>query len=140
MNEKFDEIGPRCFLYEPDTVRSREIGKALKESYIPFDTFDIRSFTGLSQLFGDALIGYSTHKFAHLAANFTDVYYYKFSYVGRSSLFYYPRDKPYGVHHGDDLQYIYNPGFFGPMIQTNDPENLLVDRMTRIIEHFAGTG
>lgn len=137
MNENFDEIAPHCFFYEKNTSKSRAIGRILRDLYLPFDTIDVRSFAGLNQLFSDSIIGYNVHKFAHLAANFTDVYYYKFSYVGRYSMFYYPHDKPFGVHHADDLQYAINAAYIGPMIGPSDPENIMVERMTRIYEQFA---
>lgn len=88
----------------------------------------------------DANTGYNVHRFAHLVSNQTDVYYYKFSYVGRYSLFNYPNDKPYGAHHADDLQYAFHLNFIGPRIETTDPENFMVERLTKIYEHFAWFG
>lgn len=141
LNENFDEIAPSCFMFEGNDYKSsEEVSQILRKSYLPFDTIDIRSFNGLSNLIGDGLIGNGVHRFVHYISNFTDVYYYKFSYVGRFSLFNYPRNHPYGVHHGDDIQYIFKSQFVGPEIQQTDPENVVVERMTRIWEHFAWTG
>lgn len=108
---------------------------------MPFETIDIRSFSALNNLFGDSLIGYPVHKLVHQLSNFTDVFYYKFSYVGRFTLFRYPAGgPPYGVHHVDDLQYVFDVDYIGPTIMPTDPENFMVDRMTRIWEHFAWNG
>jgi len=99
----------------------------------------MRSFNSLAQLCGDGTIGYAVHKFVHYISKFTDVYYYKFTYIGRYSNFNYPGNKPYGIHHNDDNQYVVvsnNP----PMIKESDPENFIVERMTRIWEQFAKYG
>lgn len=112
------------------------MSEALRKYYFPFDTIDVRSFDGLNRLFSDGTIGYGVHKFVHLMSNLTDVYYYKFSYIGRFSVFNYPNDKPYGVSHADDLMYIMP----GPVITPSDPEYIMVERMTRIWEQFAWTG
>lgn len=135
-------MAPYCFFYEHDgTAKSREISDTLRSSFLLFDTIDVRSFNGLHNLFGDGLIGYGVHRFVHLMSLLTDVYYYKFSYVGRFSIFHYPNlGRPFGVHHADDLQYPFYLDWFGAPIQASDPENFMVERMTRIYEHFALTG
>ena len=131
-------MAPFCFYYEGNTNKSR-ISKAIRDAYLPFDTIDIRSFNALTNLFGDAYVGYGIHQLIHLISNFTDVFYYKFTYVSRFSSFYYPKDLPYGVQHGDDMQYPLYTGL-SPVIQTSDPEHFMIERMTRIWEHFAYTG
>lgn len=80
------------------------------------------------------------HRFVHLISNFTDVYYYKFKYIGRFSVFLYPHDKPYGVHHADDLQYVIYADQTKDLIKRTDPEDITIERMTRIWEQFARTG
>lgn len=139
INENFEEIAPRCFIYEQDNARSKAFSKLLRESYFPFDTIDVRSFTALDHLFGDSIIGYGVNRFIHLVSSQVTTYYYKFSFTGRYSAFIYPHDKPYGVHHGDDLQYIFNTNL-ASLIRPTDPENFIVERMTRIVEQFVHTG
>lgn len=140
LNDHFDELAPYCFAYEAGTARSHEFGKILRSSYLPFDKIDARSFNGLNNLFGDGIIGYGVHKFAHLASNHTKVFYYKLSYIGRFSVFNYPHDKPYGVHHGDDLQYVFYVPTIGSLVTPTDPEHFMIERMTKIFEQFALTG
>lgn len=141
FNEKFNEIAPYCFIYEHGTKKSTVISETLRSYYLPFEKIDNRSFNGLINLFSDGVIGYGIHRFVHLITNLTDVYYYNFSYNGRFSVFYYPHhDKPYGVHHVDDLQYAFYVDYVGLMIKPSDPENFMVERMTKIYEHFALTG
>lgn len=141
FNENFDEIAPKCFFFEANEFRStREIGKILREFYLPFDTVDMRSLNSLNKFFGDGVIGNGVHRFVHYVSNFTEVFYYKVSYSGRFSIFKYPNEKPYGVHHADDIQYCFNAEYVGPMINKSDPENLMVERMTRMWSAFAATG
>lgn len=112
----------------------------MRENYIAFDVIDNRSFQGLNDLFADGLIGLGVHRFVQYVKEHIDVYYYKFSFVGRYSLFNYPKDKPYGVHHADDIQYIFNANYIGPTILKSDLESITVERMTRIWEQFAFSG
>lgn len=144
-SERFNDFGssfqnwaPACFFYSHYGNKSR-LTQALRESYLPLETIDIRSFSALNNLFGDSYIGYPVHKLVHQISNFTDVFYYKFSYIGRFTIFRYPTE-PYGVHHVDDLQYVFDVDYISPLLQPTDPESFMVDRMTRIWEHFAWNG
>ncbi|KAG5678816.1 hypothetical protein PVAND_008450 [Polypedilum vanderplanki] len=137
LNENFAEFTSKCFFYE-STEKQAEI---LRNYYLPYDKIDARVFESLSQFCADGTIGYGVHKLVHYASKFTDVYYYKFSYIGRFSIFNYPNDRPYGVHHVDDIQYTIAHGAFdGRFITENDPENFMVERMTRIWDKFAKAG
>lgn len=138
LNEEFDDIAPSCFFFDPKN--STKMAGSLRKAYLPYDTIDIRALNNLNQLFADGVIGYGVHRFVKYVSRFTDVYYYKFSFVGRFSLFKYPRDKPYGVHHADDIQYVFNASYVGPSITLSDPESIMVERMTKIWEQFAATG
>lgn len=75
-----------------------------------------------------------------MISNYTKVFLYKFSYIGRYSVFYYPREKPFGMSHADDIQYVLDTWYVGPRINESDPENIMVERMTRIWEKFALSG
>lgn len=141
LNEGWDEIAPTCFYFKGNEFTStEEMSRTLRESYFPFDVIDIRSFNNLNNLFADSIISYGVHKFVHLINTFVDVYYYKFSYIGQLSFFHFPRYFPYGAHHGDDIQYVFNYVWEGIGIPIGHPDSLLVERMTRIWEQFAWTG
>lgn len=141
LNENFEKIAPICFFYDETNKHDiYEIGKKLRKSYLPFDKIDMRSFNNLNHLFADGVIGYGVHRFVHYVNKFANVFYYKFTYIGRHSLFKYPHDKPFGVHHVDDIQYVFTAKYVGPMIELTDPENIMVDKMTRIWEQFARSG
>jgi carboxylesterase 2 len=137
FNENFNQMAPYCFFYHPmEQKKSDELSQALKKAFLPYKKIDVRSFNGLNHLFGDGIIGYPVHRFVQLASRFTDVYYYKFSFIGRYG-WEYPDDKPFGVNHGDDLKYSFDVGV---NISKSDPENFMVVRMTKIIDVFARTG
>ena len=140
LNNKFSEIASNCFYFRGNGIKTtEEIAEILRKHYLPYNKIDITSFNSLHHLCADGSIGYAVHRFAHYASSFTDVYYYKFSYIGRFSNFLYPRNKPYGVHHGDDNQYVLSSRS-PPEIKESDPENFMVERMTRIWEQFAKYG
>jgi acetylcholinesterase len=141
LNENFAEFTSKCFFYDANGIQTREqMADSFKKLYFPYEKIDARSFNNLNHLCADGVIGYGVHRLVHYASNYTDVFYYKFSYIGRYSMFNYPHDKPYGVHHGDDMQYTISASYMAPLINENDPENFMVERMTRIWEQFATKG
>lgn len=140
LNENFEDIAPALLFFEQGTDRSKAFSKLLKAHYFPYETIDVRSFASLLNIFTDGMMGYPVHKFLHAISNETKTYYYMFSYIGRYSYFKYPRNLPWGVNHSDDIQYILHTPYIGPAITPSDPEWLMVDRMTRVVENFAHTG
>ena len=92
------------------------------------------------QLISDGSIGYGVHRLVQMISKCTDVFYYKFSYVGSHSVFKFPRNSPYGVTHSDDVQYVLNSWYIAPDASLSDPENFMIERMTRIWEQFAMKG
>lgn len=96
MNENFNKIAPTCFFYKKNVKNLDMISEALHKFYLPLDPIDVRSFNTLGNLYGDGVIGYPVHKFVHFISHFPDVYYYKFTYIGRYSMFNYPQRRPYG--------------------------------------------
>lgn len=98
MNEDFNKYAPICFMYERDTPRSQEISRALWDNFINASAIDESAFNGLAYLYNDGIVGFTVHRFVQLAHKFTNVYYYKNTFVGRHSNFFYPEGstKPYG--------------------------------------------
>lgn len=140
LNDNFHEIAPCTFNYEQNTTRSFAFSDLLLKALLPLRPIDVRSFDALKKLFTDTLT-YRIHRLVHLITNHTDVFYYKFSYIGQRSLFLYPGNRPFGVTHADDLQYTFNAFRSGPtLILPGDPDEFMVERMTRIYESFALTG
>lgn len=92
------------------------------------------------QLFADSLIGFGVHRLVHLAARYTRVYYYRFSYEGRNSHIYYPNVTPYGVVHHDDLLYLFVEPTVSRMYNSNDEEFQTIETMTRMWTAFAYKG
>lgn len=141
LNENWDDIASTCFYFNGNEFRStEEIARALRKFYFPFDIIDVRSFNNLNNLFADSIISYGVHKLVHLVNTFVDAYYYKFSYIGQLSTFNFPRHYPFGAHHSDDIQYVFNYGWEGIAIPLGHPDSFVVERMTRIWEQFAWSG
>lgn len=50
LNERFDDVAPFCFFYEPDSLKSKRMSKALKSFYFPHSKIDVTSFESLTQV------------------------------------------------------------------------------------------
>lgn len=139
LNGDFANSAPRCFLYEEDSEKSRALSRSFRENYFPYDVIDARSFEDMNHLFSDSIMGYPTHHLVNSASTFTDVFYYRFSFIGSFSLFSYPGNAPYSVAHADDVHYLV-PWTFIPTIEVDDPDNFIVERLLSIYENFARNG
>lgn len=141
LNKNFDMLAPILFLYEGYENRS-DITRQLRKRFLGNEPLSLnRSLQGLNYLFADSLIGFAVHRFVQLASRHTQVYQYKFSYVGRYSFFYYPDEgTPYGAVHHDDLLYLLSIPWVAPIFNATDPESKTVERLTRIWSAFAETG
>lgn len=146
LNNNFEKVAPIAFLYERDTDNSKTISKALKSFYLKDKPVDKSSLTGLAQLYADGIIGFGVNRAAKLIAEKSSepVYYYRFSYQGRFSLFYTPESNntaPYGVVHADDLIYLFYVKKLFPLFeQTTPPEVGMVNKLTTLWGNFAKTG
>ncbi|XP_055683588.1 juvenile hormone esterase [Lutzomyia longipalpis] len=140
FDAKFNELAPICFLYERNTEKSKRISQTLRKKYVNFPLISETRLPQLGELFSDSTIGFSVHRFAELASRHSKVFYYKHTFRGRYSFFYYPESKPYGVVHHDDLLYLFGVPLLAPTFGQNDPENLNVERMTRMWTTFAEKG
>lgn len=72
--------------------------------------------------------------------NKVDVFYYKTSFIGRFSVFQDIGIGWEGVDHEDDLQYLFYIQRIGPVIEVTDPENIAVERITRLWVNFVKNG
>ncbi|CAO1378626.1 unnamed protein product [Diamesa serratosioi] len=141
LNENFDELAPICFMYERDTQRSKYISKVLRDNFINSTVLTNSSFAGLNYLFSDGVVGFTVHRFVHLVSKYVKVFYYKNTYIGSNSNFYYPpgSGKPFGVSHTDDIIYFMKLERF-PMIKPGDPESMHLEQILDIWMSFAVTG
>jgi len=141
FNENFDSLAPICFLYNASSPRVQNISQELRQHYFgdqPINTNS--SLESLATLFSDALTGFGIHRFVHLAARTTKVYYYRFAYQGGRSHIHYPEDAPYGVVHHDDLMYLFVEPSISRMFTEDDDEFRMVEVMTRMFSAFAYKG
>lgn len=141
FNENFDNLAPICFLYNASSSRSQNISQELRQHYFGDQPINANSsLRSLSELYSDALTGFGIHRFIHLAARATKVYYYRFAYQGGRSHIYYPEDAPYGVVHHDDLMYLFVEPSISRMFTEDDDEFRMVEIMTRMVSAFAYKG
>lgn len=141
FNEEWEIQAPIILKYERNTPKSKYVSTVLRSEYLQNQTLsaDI-PFEPFGKLFSDAIIGFPVHRFAHLAARYVPVYYYRYSYKGRFSDFLYPGDTAYGSVHHDDLWYLLHNTYISPIYKKTDPEDKTVERLTRIVSQFAKTG
>ncbi|XP_055854078.1 juvenile hormone esterase-like [Episyrphus balteatus] len=142
MNENWKKVSPIMLRYERNTNDSKEISNLLRAAYeidkqivtnsTPFEPF--------AKLLSDAIIGFPVHRQVNLLAKYIPVYYYCFTYKGRFSDFKFPDDTAYGSVHHDELLYLFNIPRLAPLYSEMDPENKIVERLTRMWTQFAKTG
>ncbi|XP_022222582.2 juvenile hormone esterase [Drosophila obscura] len=141
LNANFETLAPIFFLFNESDPRAGNISQELREHYFQQEPIDAnRSLAALSSLYSDALTGFGIHRFVHLAARSTKVYYYRFAYQGGRSHIYYPEDAPYGVVHHDDLMYLFVEPSISRMFTEDDDEFRMVDVMVRMFSAFAYKG
>ncbi|XP_051159978.1 juvenile hormone esterase-like [Leptopilina boulardi] len=140
-NSNWNHIAPISFQYERNTSRTECISKELKKFYIN-NHVTLENIEGIGQLYSDAIIIFSEHRFINLlsAVSKYPVYYYHFTYQGRySHIVWTDTKKPFGVSHHDELMYVFYMSRF-PKFVKGDPEISMVEKMTAIFENFAKTG
>ncbi|XP_043472364.1 esterase E4-like [Leptopilina heterotoma] len=140
-NSDWNHIAPISFQFERNTSRTQCISDEFKRFYIN-NHVTLDNIGGIGELYSDALIIFSEHRFINLlsASSRHPVYYYHFTYQGRySHVVWNDTKKPFGVSHHDELMYIFYMSKF-PKFVEGDPEILMVEKMTAIFENFAKTG
>lgn len=63
LNKDFEKYAPICFMYERDTEKSREISKALWNSFVNSSALTNFSFDAFKYLFSDGIVGFTVHRF-----------------------------------------------------------------------------
>jgi hypothetical protein len=128
-------------VYLNDTAADRNSLVPLNNVSAMNVSFEAEHSSKLSlQIFADSIIGFGVHRFVNLVSSTVPVYYYKSSYVGRYSHLYFPKDKPYGVVHTDDLFYVLVLRTVAPIFRSADPESETVERLTRYWINFVKNG
>ncbi|XP_043645353.1 juvenile hormone esterase [Drosophila teissieri] len=140
MASNFVDYAPELFLYRQDT----DIGEQLKNFYLGGNATEINAenIEDFGRIFSDAYIGHGVHRLVQLARPFTPVYYMRTDYVGDRSLTapLNEDNKPVGVAHADDLQYVMPGYWYGTVMAENDTDVFMMERMTSWFSHFAKTG
>ncbi|XP_054733622.1 juvenile hormone esterase [Anastrepha obliqua] len=139
LNENFEKYAPIALMYERDTPRSVEISKTLRR-YLPNGPLALpHSLQTFGKLYSDAIIGFEYHRFLDLISRFTSVYTYLFTYKGRYSHFDIDGEV-YGAVHHDELLYLFHVPVMTPLFSATDPEDEVIENLTRMWTEFARKG
>ncbi|KAH8327951.1 hypothetical protein KR067_001969 [Drosophila pandora] len=135
----FEQYAAELFLYKENENTSRR----LKEFYLGknFSEINDDNINQFGQIFSDSVLGHGIHRLVELARQWTPVYYMRTDYIGQITLN-APTDednRPIGVAHGDDLQYVMPGYWYGTGVE-EDPDVFMIDRFTSWFAHFAKTG
>ncbi|XP_043269298.1 uncharacterized protein [Venturia canescens] len=142
LDQNWEEIAPISFLYERNTPRSKRISQRLRDYYFKGQPISLETVKGHARCYADSIVGFPIHRLVHLVAAVSKkpVYYYRFVYEGRYSFAKWSdTQKPYGVGHHDDLQYLFYMSQLH-YFELEAPETPMVDRMTAMWANFVKTG
>ncbi|XP_022209986.2 juvenile hormone esterase [Drosophila obscura] len=143
FNSDWEHYAPIAFLYERETNHSRHASRVLREKYLgSVQRLEYpQSLKGLGELYSDALIGVSFNRFVRLMAPHTPIYVYLFRYKGRYSFLKNPENhQAMGPVHHDELLYLFHVPPESPLFRREDPENQMIERLTRMWWEFAAKG
>nr|XP_017032166.1 juvenile hormone esterase isoform X2 [Drosophila kikkawai] len=143
-NSDWERFAPIALILDRDSNQSRTATRVLREKYLPESRDKLeypKSLKGLGELFSDALIGVAFNRFLRLMAPHTPIYTYLFRYKGRYSFLKNPdNQEAMGPVHHDELLYLFHVGLISPLLKREDPENFIIERMTRMWMEFAKKG
>ncbi|XP_073818495.1 juvenile hormone esterase-like [Musca autumnalis] len=134
---EFDKYAPIYFLYERGGPKSSNISQQL-ESYYFGTSKQIefpKSVGKFAEVYSDSLICYANYRFLQMIAEHVPVYNYLFKYKGRYN--YFKLDDALGANHLDELLYLFYSPLLTPIFTKNDPENEIIERLTRMWYEFA---
>ncbi|XP_028163835.1 venom carboxylesterase-6-like [Ostrinia furnacalis] len=144
MNAEWEQIAPISFQLPKENASL--VANRLKDAYLeewPLKNDDKSAFA-LGKIYGDAIVGFNTHRMANLMCRHSPrkVFYYEFAYIGNHSWY---EDsvtmKPRGAAHHDDMLYLFTLSFRYPAIPADHSrDSFMVDRMTTIWYNFARYG
>ncbi|XP_011863054.1 PREDICTED: esterase FE4 [Vollenhovia emeryi] len=142
LNNDWYRLAPLNFMYEPNTLQSRNISAELHQFYFGDKPIGPDTYNGLAHINTDGIVVYPMHRSVNLIAENTDqpVYFYMSSYQGRYSYVMWNKTTPYGVAHHDDLQYLFFMKVKFPFFENDDPEIPTVELMTSMWSNFVQTG
>ncbi|XP_065371731.1 juvenile hormone esterase-like [Calliphora vicina] len=141
FNDDFAKYNPIYFSYERETPKSLEISAAFRSYYFQNKSLEYpESLQSFIDLYGDGAICFSL-RYLQMVSKYVPVYTYIFTYKGRYSHFVNPdTNQTLGAVHHDELLYLLNLPLLTPQFKKNDPENVIIERLTRFWFEFAKKG
>uniref|UniRef100_A0A0A1X776 Carboxylic ester hydrolase n=1 Tax=Zeugodacus cucurbitae TaxID=28588 RepID=A0A0A1X776_ZEUCU len=143
-NDLLDDMNDNFGLYATDFLQFKITGnddekmRRIREFYYNNKTINKYNLAGLGKMKSDGLIGHGVYRLVKLAKKYTNVYYYRFDYIGDKSLYSNGAEKAKGVCHADDLIYILPKKTF--QVENNSTDIFMIDRMVNLFASFAAKG
>ncbi|KAI9580364.1 hypothetical protein GQX74_010774 [Glossina fuscipes] len=139
FNADFGTYAPIYFLYERETQKSLTASEAFRKKYFENQPLVYpNSLERFGQLYSDGLICFEYYRYLHMILKHVPVYTYMFNYKGRYSFFINPdTNQTYGAMHHDELLYLLHMPVLTPLFTKTDPENDVIERLTRLWSEFA---
>ncbi|XP_044018145.1 venom carboxylesterase-6-like [Aphidius gifuensis] len=147
LNDKWQELAPTTLMYQQthDEKYHNEMAKKIRKFYLKNKIIDDSSKSDLIDMYSDFWENFGTHLSVkyHLKHFGSSVFYYEFSYRGKTSLIEtYGSKENYGVSHTDDLMYLFplSKLSFSPDIKQSEEDQQMIDVLTNIWCNFAKHG
>ncbi|XP_036324906.1 esterase FE4-like [Rhagoletis pomonella] len=140
LNEDFEKYAPITLMYERNTARSKNITHTFHSKYLGNSTLALpESLDPFGKLYSDGITIFAYNRFLDVVSRLTPVYTYLFTYKGRYSHFLY-NGEVYGAVHHDELLYLLRVPGMTPLFTQTDPENVVIENLTRMWTEFAKKG
>ncbi|CAG9773587.1 unnamed protein product [Ceutorhynchus assimilis] len=136
LNNEWYQTAPIPFFYERNTSYSKVISKDLRKFYFNNQIIDSSQADNLGHLYSDSHVGFGANRGVKLMSEHNPLpsFYYRYSYQGSYSFYYYPNsnNKTFGVVHMDDLIYIFSiPTGRFPIFNATEPEEIeITEKLT----------
>ncbi|XP_011194065.2 juvenile hormone esterase [Zeugodacus cucurbitae] len=140
----FDDINENFGLYVSDFFEFKSSGnndtraQKIREFYYNTTSISTSNLETFGRIQSDSVIGHGVHRLVELAKNHTDVYFYRFDYVGDKSLYLDHFGKPRGTGHTDGFLYIIPSDLY--KVDENSPDIFMIDRLVNMFSEFAANG
>lgn len=154
LKVNFGKHAPFIFSYENGTDRSVNLTQTIRDRFKLMDIEYNRDIVErMGNVISDGNVNFGVDRFVRLAAPWTQVYYYKNSYVSKYSHFPYLADVGsidrdysalnqtyFGNAHGDDLMYLLYMPKLSRKLNQDDREMKMVHRLIKMWMNFIRSG
>lgn len=79
INNNFEQIAPRLFMYNQNASNTAHIGRTLKKKYLNNEPISEGNLRKLGEIFSDSIISHGVHRLVSLVRKHANIYYFMFS-------------------------------------------------------------